>query len=117
MKSYVAIGFALALAIVVMGCAKDRAGCSGCSSTASTFNQNSTSYGSNSRSPVADSTNSSGINVIQHKLCPVTGERLDSMGGAIPVEANGRTIFVCCQGCVKSVKNDPGKYLAIARAE
>lgn len=116
MKIIVALGFALALAMAVSGCAKDRAGCSGCSSTASTFNQNSTRL--TSRSPVSDSTDSIGrTNTIQHKLCPVTGEPLDSMGGAIPVEVNGNTLFVCCQGCVKSVKDNPEKYLAIARVE
>ncbi|MDX1929055.1 MAG: hypothetical protein SFV81_21185 [Pirellulaceae bacterium] len=51
------------------------------------------------------------------KLCPVTGEPLDSMGGAIPVKANGETIYVCCKGCVKAVNNDPKKYLAIVRSE
>ena len=51
------------------------------------------------------------------KLCPVTGEPLDSMGGSIPVSANGETIYVCCQGCVKAVKKDPQKYLAIVRNE
>lgn len=54
---------------------------------------------------------------ITQKLCPVTGEPLDSMGGAIPVKANGETIYVCCQGCVKAVNKDPKKYLAIVRSE
>jgi len=39
------------------------------------------------------------------------------MGGAIPVTVNGETIKVCCQGCVKSVEDDPEKYLAIVHAE
>ena len=42
---------------------------------------------------------------------------VNSMGGAIPVSANGYTISVCCQGCVSKVQNDPAKYLAIARSQ
>ena len=51
------------------------------------------------------------------RSCPVTGEPLDSMGGAIPVTVKGETIKVCCQGCVKAVTKDPDKYLAIVHAE
>lgn len=51
------------------------------------------------------------------KLCPVTGEPLDSMGGAIPVTVKGETINVCCRGCIKAVNKDPDKYLAIVHAE
>ncbi|MCB9920930.1 MAG: hypothetical protein H6822_02040 [Planctomycetaceae bacterium] len=54
---------------------------------------------------------------VGQKLCPVTGEPLESMGGAIPVTVKGATIKVCCQGCVKAVNKDPDKYLAIVHAE
>jgi len=119
MKAFNAVRFGLpvVLALVMMGCARDRMACSGCSSTPNTISQNAAEYSPNPNSRVGTNSGSSGANVVQHKLCPVTNEPLDSMGGAIPVSANGREIFVCCQGCVKPVKNDPDKYLAIALAE
>ncbi len=49
---------------------------------------------------------------IEQKVCPVTEEPLGSMGKPIKVNISGRSIFVCCQGCVKSVKKNPEKYLA-----
>ena len=51
------------------------------------------------------------------KNCPVTGEPLGSMGKPIAVTVHGETILVCCQGCVKAVKKDPEKYLAIMHGE
>ncbi len=36
-------------------------------------------------------------------VCPVTDEPLDSMGAPIKVTVDGRTMFVCCQGCVSDV--------------
>jgi hypothetical protein len=44
-------------------------------------------------------------------LCPVTGDKLGSMGTPISVSVKGRTIFVCCQGCIDEVKADPDKFL------
>lgn len=44
-------------------------------------------------------------------MCPVTGEPLGSMGDPIPVTVQGRTIQVCCQGCVAAVQKNPEKYL------
>lgn len=49
--------------------------------------------------------------------CPVTGEKLGSMGPPIPVSLNGTTIQVCCEGCVTAVRNDPEKYLKIVDDE
>ncbi len=51
------------------------------------------------------------------RTCPVTGEELGSMGGAIPVTVKGETVLVCCQGCVKKVQQNPDKYLAKVHAE
>jgi YHS domain-containing protein len=37
------------------------------------------------------------------------------MGGAINkdlyVDVEGKRIYVCCKGCIKSVKQDPAKYI------
>ena len=50
--------------------------------------------------------------VERQKLCPVTDLALDSMGGPVPVELNGRRVFICCRGCETKLKNDPETYLA-----
>jgi hypothetical protein len=48
----------------------------------------------------------------RQKTCPVTGAPLDSMGGPIAVEIEGRRVFICCKGCEGPLKKDPQKYLA-----
>ena len=113
MKNKISIGQALAgllLVSLASGCARDRFNWLG---TLAGHGSDSavTSYSPNIPSPPADGVARS------QKLCPVTGEPLGSMGGSIPVSANGETIYVCCQGCVKAVNKDPEKYLAIVRSE
>lgn len=49
--------------------------------------------------------------------CPVMGEKLGSMGPAIPVTVKGDTVYVCCRGCAGKVQRDPDKYLAQVQAE
>ena len=34
------------------------------------------------------------------------------MGRALQVEVGGRTVEVCCDGCVPKLKSDPARYLA-----
>ncbi len=48
---------------------------------------------------------------LQQRVCPVTGQLLGSMGRPIRVDVDGRSVFVCCQGCVDAVRQNPGKYL------
>jgi hypothetical protein len=48
----------------------------------------------------------------KQKICPVTGESLDSMGGPIRVLVNGKPVFICCEGCRKPLLKEPAKYLA-----
>ncbi len=40
--------------------------------------------------------------------CPVTGEPIDK---ALKAEANGQTFYVCCAGCIETVKANPAAYL------
>ena len=47
----------------------------------------------------------------QQKICPVTKEPLGSMGKPIKVDVDGRTVFVCCEGCVDAAKENPDEYL------
>jgi len=43
----------------------------------------------------------------QQKICPVTGMNLGSMGRPYKLVVEGRTLFLCCQGCEEEVKADP----------
>lgn len=43
--------------------------------------------------------------------CPVSGEKLGSMGKPVKVKHGGKTIKLCCKPCVKKFKADPEKYL------
>lgn len=47
----------------------------------------------------------------RQRLCPVTGEPLDSMGGPVKVVVDGRTVFVCCKSCVKPLRAKAAQYL------
>jgi hypothetical protein len=46
------------------------------------------------------------------QVCPVTGKPLGSMGTPVKVSVAGRTVLVCCEGCVEPLTKAPGKYLA-----
>jgi hypothetical protein len=59
---------------------------------------------------------------VQEK-CPITGDKLGSMGDAIEVAYSGKTaafkgkkIKVCCGGCVGGVNKDQEKYFKAAFA-
>jgi hypothetical protein len=46
------------------------------------------------------------------KTCPVTGKPLGSMGVPQRVEVDGRTVFVCCEGCTSALQAEPARYLS-----
>jgi Cu(I)/Ag(I) efflux system membrane fusion protein len=48
----------------------------------------------------------------RQKICPVTKQPLDSMGGPVPLLVSGRKVFVCCEGCEAPLRKSPAKYLA-----
>ena len=48
----------------------------------------------------------------EQRVCPVTGMALGSMGAPIKVIVRGRAVFLCCEGCRKSLLAEPTKYLA-----
>jgi hypothetical protein len=44
----------------------------------------------------------------EQKYCPESGHLLGSMDTPIKVDLkNGKSIFVCCDGCVKAAEKDP----------
>lgn len=47
--------------------------------------------------------------------CPVSGEKLGSMGDPIVLEADGSEVKLCCKGCVKQFKADTAKYMEVVR--
>jgi len=47
--------------------------------------------------------------------CPVSGEKLGSMGKPIRMEHEGDVVFLCCKGCLKKFNADPAKYVARAK--
>ncbi len=48
-------------------------------------------------------------------ICPVTEVRLGSMGMGTPIklEIEGRTVFICCEGCRDMWGSEPAKYFKI----
>lgn len=41
------------------------------------------------------------------KTCPVTGLPLGSMGAPLKIEVGGRTVWICCEGCMKKARELP----------
>lgn len=48
----------------------------------------------------------------RQEVCPVANMPLGSMGAPIKVMVEGRPVFICCEGCRKSLLAEPNKYLA-----
>ncbi|MBX9583608.1 MAG: efflux RND transporter periplasmic adaptor subunit [Gemmataceae bacterium] len=47
----------------------------------------------------------------RQRLCPVSDERLGSMGVPVKLAVSGSDVFVCCKGCTKSVEKKPVEML------
>ena len=47
----------------------------------------------------------------QQVFCPVSKERLGSMGAPPKVDVAGKPVFICCEGCRALLLADPQKYL------
>jgi YHS domain-containing protein len=43
--------------------------------------------------------------------CPVSGEKLDSMGKPYVFTYQGQEVKLCCSGCKKDFDKDPAKYI------
>lgn len=46
------------------------------------------------------------------KSCPVTGLKLGSMGKPRAVTVDGKTVYLCCDGCVDDIEKSPEMYVA-----
>jgi Cu(I)/Ag(I) efflux system membrane fusion protein len=49
--------------------------------------------------------------VERQRICPVADFPLGSMGTPKKVDVNGTPVFICCEGCRKSLLDEPQKYL------
>ncbi len=49
---------------------------------------------------------------LKQAVCPVSGHHLGSMEKPIKVSAEGRTFFLCCEGCEPDLKKDPKAVIA-----
>lgn len=47
------------------------------------------------------------------KKCPVSQEELGGMGEAKNLIVGGRLIRICCNSCIKDVRKDPAKFIAM----
>ncbi len=47
----------------------------------------------------------------RQEVCPVSGGRLGSMGAPVKVLVDDRPLYLCCQGCIGKVQEDPEAYL------
>jgi hypothetical protein len=48
----------------------------------------------------------------EQKYCPVSEERLGSMGAPVKIMVKDQAVFLCCKGCEKKALADPDKTLA-----
>jgi hypothetical protein len=49
---------------------------------------------------------------IQQAVCPVSTHHLGSMDKPVKVTAEGRSFYICCEGCEKEVKSNPQAIIA-----
>jgi len=54
---------------------------------------------------------------VGNKFCPVSGEKVQSMGGAIKHVYKGKTYNLCCPMCIEMFNKDPQKFSRIAQKE
>lgn len=60
------------------------------------------------------------LRVAVQAICPVSGEKLGSMGDPLKVQVGEETLFLCCQGCVnQSIKPEHWKtiHTNVAKAQ
>lgn len=54
---------------------------------------------------------------VGNRICPVSGEKVGSMGPGVQVEHKGKIYHLCCAMCVEEFRNKIEKYTAIAENE
>lgn len=46
------------------------------------------------------------------KICPVSGEPLGSMGPPLKVTVDGKSLFICCEGCREDAEKNFADHIA-----
>lgn len=54
---------------------------------------------------------------VGNKLCPVSGEKVGTMGDVVKYEYNGKVYNLCCAGCIPKFQDEGEKYSKIAEDE
>lgn len=49
---------------------------------------------------------------VQQAICPVSDQKLGTMGTPLKIEAEGQSVFLCCEGCKDKFLDDTATYLA-----
>lgn len=49
---------------------------------------------------------------LKQAVCPISGDHLGSMGTPFKITAEGRTFYLCCDGCEDKVKENPKAAIA-----
>ena len=86
----------------------------GCSST-STVSETSTPAVEKSE-VTAPASGAIEIQMVNNKLCPITGEPVGSMEPGAHVDYKGQRVGLCCSGCAEGFNKDPEANLAKAKA-
>jgi YHS domain-containing protein len=50
----------------------------------------------------------------KNAVCPVSGDKVGSIGKPVIVEYQGKKVALCCKDCLKDFKKNPAKYSALA---
>ena len=48
-------------------------------------------------------------------VCPVSGEKLGSMGDPVVMTHEGTTVKLCCDHCIAKFNAEPAKYVAMVK--
>lgn len=48
---------------------------------------------------------------LKNEICPITKEKIGSMGDGVKILYKGKVIHLCCMGCTGEFSKDPEKYL------
>jgi YHS domain-containing protein len=49
---------------------------------------------------------------LKQAVCPISGDHLGTMGTPFKIALEGRTVYLCCDGCEDKAKQDPKAVLA-----
>lgn len=54
---------------------------------------------------------------LNNTICPISKEKIGSMGAAVKVIYKGQIVNLCCMGCPADFAKDPEKYMKSVLAE